>query len=117
MLRQPQRPLFISGQFLVISFLKIEVAEGEDIVGIEALASLFVDELWLPGTNVDLRDIGVAEVPHHEYVALIAIAVAVPLLLHRDSVDAFDGRMRDNHHVVERHLDVAIGLEGLFQVL
>ena len=95
---------------------EIEVTEGEDIVGAEALATGLVDVVGLPGADMDLRCIGVAEIPDHEDVALIAVARRVPLLMDGHTVDAFDGGMLDHHHIVELHLDITVRLEGTAQV-
>lgn len=96
--------------------LQIKVTEGEDIVGAEALALSFVDVVWLPGADMDLWGIGVAEVPHHEHIALIAIAWCVPSLMDSNAVDTFNSRMLNHHHIVELHLDITVRLESTAQI-
>lgn len=95
---------------------EIEVTEGEDIVGAEALATGLIDVVGLPGANMDLWGIRVAEVPHHEHIAFVAIARRVPLLMDSHAIDTFDGGMLYHHHVVELHLDITVRLESTTQV-
>ena len=97
--------------------LQIEVTEGEDIVGAEALALSLVDVVRLPGADMDLWGIWVAEVPHHEHITLIAIAWCVPSLMDGHTVDTFNRGMLNHHHIVELYLDIAVRLESTAQVV
>ena len=66
---------------------------------------------------MDLRLIGVAEVPHHKDVAFVAVTAGVPLLVDGDTIDALDGGVRHNGDVVEVHLNITGVLEGALEVL
>ena len=88
--------------------LQIEVTEGEDIVGAEALTLGLVDVVRLPSADMDLRGIGIAEVPYHEHIALIAIAWRVPSLMDGHTIYTFNRWMLNHHHIVELHLDITV---------
>ena len=92
--------------------LQIEITQGEDIVGGEALAVGLVDILRLPGAHMDLRLVRIAEVPDHEDVALVAVAGGVPVLEDGDAIDVVDGGMLHNGDIVEGHLDILVAVEG-----
>ena len=53
-----------------------------------------------------------AEIPHHEHIALIAVASSIPLLVDGDTIDPTDSGMFHDDHIVELYLDIAVGLEG-----
>ena len=59
----------------------------------------------------------VTEVPEHEDVAVVAVAVGRPLLTDGDAIDALDGGVLHDDDIVELHPDVSRRLEHLFQVL
>lgn len=87
--------------------LQVEVTQGEDVVRIHLLAARLVDEVGLPCAYMNLGLVGVAEVPHHEDVALIAVVARVPLLMDGDTIDALDGGVRHDGDVIEVHFDIA----------
>jgi len=66
---------------------------------------------------VNLGSVGIAEVPDHEDIALIAVTVGVPLLVNGDTIDALDGGMLHDDNIVEVHFDIAGSLKGFAEVV
>lgn len=75
-----------------------------------------VDILRLPSAHMDLGLVRIAEVPDHEYVALVAIARGVPVLEYGDAIDVVYSGMLHDGDIVEGHLDILIAVEGSLQV-
>lgn len=98
-----------------IFLLQIKAAESEDVVGIEFFAEFFVDIFGLPGADVDLGLLGVAEIPHHKHVALIAVAVGVPLLQHSNAIHTPFCGMLNDFEVIEFNFDVFGVVESLLE--
>ena len=67
--------------------------------------------------DMNLWGIWISEIPYHEYIALITIAVGIPALVDCNSIDAFDGRMLYDNHIVEQDLDIAVALESTSQII
>lgn len=78
---------------------------------------LLVNEVGLPGADMDLGVLGIAEIPDHEDIALVGITTGVPLLMDSDSIDTLLGGVFDDGDVVEVDADVVRRVESLLQIV
>lgn len=66
---------------------------------------------------MNLGGVRIAEVPDHEDIALIAVAVGVPFLVDGNAIDSFDGGMFHYDDIVEVHFDIAGSLKSFAEVV